>query len=411
MLFEFDAMSTLFIAIVVLLIGRALVNRIGLLRRYSIPEPVVGGMLAAILITVLLFGADVQVAMDLSLQTPLMLAFFATIGLGADLRTLVKGGKTLIMFWALMIGMLVLQNVVGIAAALAMDLHPLIGLLAGSITLMGGHGTGAAYAGRFGEIDNLQGAMELAMACATFGLVLGGVLGGPVAQRLIKRNKLAEEGAGASSHPDVVGVPDETIVDEGAAPASTLTPISFMHNLLLIVACVLGGRWLSEVSQNEYVTLPSFVWTLFIGVVLRNGLFFARIHKVDDHTVALLGGVSLSLFLTMALLALRLWELVSLALPILVILAVQTVIAAIYITYLTFPVMGRNYDAAVISAGHCGLALGATPTAIANMQAITVKYGPSPQAFLIIPIVGAFLIDITNALFLQGFLTLPIFGF
>ncbi|MVW80726.1 sodium/glutamate symporter [Bordetella sp. 02P26C-1] len=411
MLFEFDAMSTLVIAIVVLLIGRALVNRIGFLRRYSIPEPVVGGLLAAVLITVLLFGADVQVAMDLSLQTPLMLAFFATIGLGADLRTLLKGGRSLIVFWALMIGMLVVQNIAGITAAWAMDLHPLVGLLSGSITLLGGHGTGAAYAGRFAEVDNLQGAMELAMACATFGLVLGGVLGGPVAQRLIKRNKLSKETAVAPGVPAAAAEAAEVQPDETASGAKTLTPISFMHSLLLIVACVLCGRWLSNVAQNEYVTLPSFVWTLFTGVVLRNGLSFARLYKVDDNTVALLGGVSLSLFLAMALLALRLWELVSLALPILVVLAIQTVLAAIYITYLTFPVMGRNYDAAVISAGHCGLALGATPTAIANMQAITAKYGPSPQAFLIIPIVGAFLIDITNALFLQGFLTLPIFGY
>jgi len=408
MQFEFDAMTTLVIAIVVLLIGRAVIAKVDFLKRYSIPEPVVGGLLAAFAATALRFGADVQISLDLSLQAPLMLAFFATVGLGADIRTLLKGGRKLVLFWLLLTGMLVLQDVAGLIAAWAMDLHPLVGLLAGSITLMGGHGTGAAYAVRFTEIHNLQGAMELAMACATFGLVLGGLLGGPVTQRLIKRHNLAQP-IGASKKTSGQGGVSEA-ADSGGG-SSSLSPNSFIENLLLIGVCVLAGQWLAEATQNVYVTLPAFVWTLFTGVLIRNGLTLTGWRKVDDGAVSLLGGVSLSLFLSMALISLRLWELVSLAMPILIILAIQTAIAAVYITYLTFRVMGSNYDAAVISAGHCGLALGATPTAIANMQAITAKYGPSPQAFLIIPIVGAFLIDITNALFLQGFLALPIFGF
>lgn len=411
MLFEFDALTTLVIAIVVLLVGRALIAKIGFLRRYSIPEPVVGGLLAAVLATVLRFGADTEISLDLSLQAPLMLAFFATIGLGADVRTLLKGGRKLVLFWLLLTGMLVLQNIAGLAAAWAMDLHPLVGLLAGSITLMGGHGTGAAYAGRFVEIDNLQGAMELAMACATFGLVLGGLLGGPLAQRLIKRHQLAQSEVAVTTQGNIVADESHGAESSASKPGGMLTPSAFIESLLLILFCVLAGRWLSEVTHNAYLTLPAFVWTLFTGVLLRNGLTLTGLRKVDDAAVGLLGGVSLSLFLAMALIALRLWELVSLALPILVILAIQTAVAAVYITVLTYRVMGANYDAAVMAAGHGGLALGATPTAIANMQAITGKYGPSPQAFLIIPIVGAFLIDITNALFLQGFLALPIFGF
>lgn len=411
MLFEFNALTTLVIAIVVLLIGRALIAKVDFLRRYSIPEPVVGGLLAALLMTVLRFGADTQISLDLSLQTPMMLAFFATIGLGADIRTLLKGGRKLVLFWMLLTGMLVLQNVAGLAAAWAMDLHPLVGLLTGSITLLGGHGTGAAYATRFADVDNLQGAMELAMACATFGLVLGGLLGGPVAQRLIKRHQLAPEGGGRTT------LPAQGLCGKAESPAPTskvgalITQSVFIESLLLIIFCVLCGSWLSDVTQNKFLTLPAFVWTLFTGVIVRNGLTLTGWRKVDDDAVALLGAVSLSLFLAMALISLRLWELVSLALPIFAILALQTAIAAVYITFLTYRVMGANYDAAVMAAGHCGLALGATPTAIANMQAITAKYGPSPQAFLIIPIVGAFLIDITNALFLQGFLALPIFGF
>lgn len=407
MLFEFDAFATLVIAIVVLLVGRTLIAKVGFLRRYNIPEPVVGGLIAAVLITALRFGANAEVLMDVSLQTPLMLAFFATVGLGADVRTLLKGGRTLVIFWVLLAGLLVTQNVAGLAAAWAMDMHPLIGLLAGSITMMGGHGTGAAYADRFAEVYNLQGAMELAMACATFGLVLGGLLGGPVAQRLIRRNKLAPApetslAASAAANHDEKGT---------ATTAVRLTAHSFIENLLLITFCVLVGQWVSGLAENDYVMLPTFVWTLFTGVLVRNILTLTGLRKIDDDAVSLLGGVSLSLFLAMALMSLRLWELAALALPILVILGLQTITAAIYITYLTFPVMGKNYDAAVISAGNAGLALGATPTAIANMQAITDRYGPSPQAFLIIPIVGAFLIDITNALFIQGFLALPILGF
>ncbi|GAA5236486.1 sodium/glutamate symporter [Verticiella sediminum] len=406
MQFDLDVMTTLVAAIVVLLVGRALIARVGFLQRYSIPEPVVGGLVAAGLVTALRFGADVQVSFDLALQAPLMLAFFATVGLGADVRTLLKGGRKLLLFWALLAGMLVLQNAAGLAAAWAMDLHPLVGLLTGSITLMGGHGTGAAYAGTFVDVDNLQGAMELAMACATFGLVLGGLLGGPVTQRLIRRHGLTgSAGAGATG---------QAHAGPGPAPASEvsrLSPQAFIEALLLVAFCVVVGSWLSVAMQNDVITLPAFVWTLFTGVLVRNGLTLSGLRQVDDDTVSLIGGVSLSLFLSMALISLRLWELVSLALPILSILAIQTVIAAFYITFLTYRVMGADYDAAVISAGHCGLALGATPTAIANMQAITNRYGPSPTAFLIIPIVGAFLIDITNALFLQGFLTLPMFGF
>ncbi len=404
MLVELNAMTTLLIAIVVLLVGRAVIARVGVLRRYSIPEPVVGGLLAALLVTALRFGVDTQVSMDLSLQSPLMLAFFASVGLGADVRTLMKGGRTLVLFWFLLVGQLVLQNLAGLGVAWAMDLHPLTGMLAGSITMMGGHGTGAAYAGRFQDVYNLQGSMEMAMACATFGLVLGGVLGGPLAQRLIRRDHLEPD----NRHE---GENVQNVQQAEAGSAARLTPASFIENLLLLAFCVVVGQWLSGVTENEYVMLPTFVWSLFTGVVVRNGLTLSGLRKVDDDAVGLLGGVALSLFLAMALMSLQLWELTALALPILIILGVQTTVAAIYITVLTYRVMGKNYDAAVIVAGNAGLALGATPTAIANMQAITNKYGPSPQAFLIIPIVGAFLIDITNALFIQGFLALPIFGF
>jgi len=399
---EIDVVTTLVIAIVVLLIGRVLIARVGFLQHYNIPEPVVGGLIAAAVITTLRLAAGIEITFDMALQTPLMLAFFATIGLGANVRTLMKGGRGLLVFFAAVVVLLVLQNLVGVAAAIGMDMHPLAGLLAGSITMSGGHGTGAAYATRFSEVDNLQGAMEVAMACATFGLVLGGLIGGPVAERLIERHRL-------TGPADTYDAADTGTV--GADERRRLSPESFVETLLLVVACVAVGRYLGTLFKNEYLTLPAFVWVLFTGVIISNTLNLSGLRRIDDDTVALLGTVSLSLFLSMALIALRLWELVSLALPILAILAAQAVLIVLFTMFVTFRVMGSNYDAAVMCAGHCGFGMGATPTAIANMQAVAARYGHSPQAFLIIPIVGAFLIDLVNALVIQGFMSLPQFGF
>ncbi|WP_211103811.1 sodium/glutamate symporter [Skermanella pratensis] len=398
---EIDVVSTLVAAIVVLLVGRMVISKVGFLQRYNIPEPVVGGLLAAFLITGLRIGAGMEISFDMSLQTPLMLAFFATIGLSADVKTLMQGGRAVLVFFAVVVVMLVIQNAVGVAAAISLDMHPLTGLLAGSITMSGGHGTGAAYATRFGEDYNLQGAMEVAMACATFGLVLGGLIGGPIAQRLISRNNLK-----ARADAEHEGAPGELGGDE----VRSLSPESFLETLFLVVICVVVGTYLGQVLKNEYLTLPAFVWTLFTGVVIRNSLGLSGLRQVDGATIDLLGTVSLSLFLAMALIALRLWELVSLALPILAILAAQSVTIAVYVYFVTFRIMGSNYDAAVMSAGHCGFGMGATPTAIANMQAVAGRYGHSPQAFLIIPIVGAFLIDLANALVIQGFMSLPQLG-
>lgn len=401
MTLDIAAIPTLAIAIIVLMLGRFLIRHVRIFERYTLPEPVVGGLLAALLITCLKFGAGTEIAFDLSLQTPFMLAFFASVGLSADVRTLLQGGRSVVLFLIAVTGTLVLQNAIGMATAMSMDLHPLTGLLAGSITMTGGHGTGAAYAARFSSVDNLHGALEMAMACATFGLVLGGIVGGPVAQRLITRHGLKAEAAG--SEPAQPGQED--------VPAPALTEHHMLETMLLIALCIVVGTYLAPRVGSDSFALPAFVWTLFTGVILRNALTLSGIWRVDDHAVGLLGNVALSLFLAMALMSLRLWELVSLALPILAILSLQTVAIVLYAYFITFRLMGRNYDAAVMAAGHCGIGLGATPTAIANMQAVTSRHGPSPQAFLIIPVVGAFLIDIVNALTIQAFISLPVLGF
>jgi glutamate:Na+ symporter, ESS family len=402
---DVNVVLTLVVAIVVLLVGRLIVANVALLNRYSIPDPVVGGLIAAVVITVLRFGAGVQIAFDMSLQSTLLLAFFSTIGLSADVRMLLKGGTRLLVLLAVVTLFLVLQNALGVAAAIGLDMNPLFGLLAGSVTMSGGHGTGAAYGKLFGEVNNLQGAMEVAMAAATFGLVMGGIVGGPVAERLINRHGL--RGDAASGPVAEHSAPGEL----GPQERRPLSPESFFETVALILFCVGVGSLIAGWVKIPWFTLPTFVWCLLTGIVVCNVFSLTKAYRIDTATLELLGTVCLSLFLAMALMALKLWELVGLALPIIAILAVQTILIALYATYVTFPAMGGNYDAAVIAAGHCGFGLGATPTAIANMQAVTGRHGHSTLAFLLVPIIGAFLIDITNALVIQGYLALPQLGF
>lgn len=398
---QLDFYSTLVAASLVLLLGRWLVARIGFLRVYSIPEPVAGGLLVAALLLALRVLADVEVRFDTSLQTPLMLAFFATIGLNADFASLKRGGRVLGIFLLVVTALLVVQNAMGIALAKALGLDPLMGLLAGSITLSGGHGTGAAWGAVFSEKYGVASASELAIASATFGLVLGGLIGGPVARLLIKRVQVPGVEHSQPRRPKGFERPDQERM---------ITSFSFIETLALLAISLQVGTCLSGVIQGTAFELPTFVCVLFVGVVLRNGLSALGWHQVFEREVSLLGNVSLSLFLAIALMSLKLWDLAALALPIVILLAAQALLMALFAIFVTFRVMGSNYDAAVLAAGHCGFGLGATPTAIANMQAVTQRFGPSQIAFLVVPMVGAFFIDITNAVVIKLFLALPFLG-
>ena len=396
---QLDLLFTILAAMVVLFAGRALIARSALLQRFSIPPPVVGGVLVAILLALLDGFGHVRVSFEMSLRDNLLLMFFTTVGLSADARMLAKGGPKLAIFLIVCAVFIVVQNVVGMAAAMAMDLHPIVGLLGGSITLTGGHGTGAAYGARFGETMNVAGTMELTMACATAGLVLGGVLGGPLAQYLVTRYGLSP----APTTTEHVG----GAVEE----ADAITTQSVLNTLFAILFSLAAGKYLAGVVQGTGVILPDFLFCLLIGVAIRNFANFIPRFSVSNATVDLLGGVSLSLFLVMALMGMRLIDLASLAGPLLVILVLQTVAMALYAVFVTFRVMGRDYDAAILAAGHVGFALSSTAAALAIMKTITERKGPSPLAFVIVPMVGAFFIDIANALVIQGYLALPIFGF
>ncbi len=398
---QLDFYGTLLAASLVLLMGRSLVNRISFLRTYNIPKPVAGGLLVALLQLVIYLTTGQSIQFDPSLQTPLMLAFFATIGLNADFASLRQGGRAVALFLLVVTGLLLMQNTLGITLASLLGLDPRMGLLAGSITLSGGHGTGAAWSATFAEKYGLHSAAELAIACATFGLILGGLIGGPVARKLVKRVTVPGEEQNGQGSPLGFELPERE---------RPITAFSLIETLALISVSLMAGTQLAALLKGSVFELPTFVCVLFVGVLLRNLLGFLRWHEVGEREVSLLGNVSLSLFLAIALMSLKLWQLASLALPMVVLLAAQTLAMALYAYFVTFRVMGRNYDAAVLAAGHCGFGLGATPTAIANMQAITQRFGPSHLSFLVVPMVGAFFIDILNAVIIKLFLALPMLG-
>lgn len=399
--FSFDFYFTLVCMVFVLLLGRYIISKTKILQDYNIPEPVVGGILVALLILCIYQFFHIECKFDTSLKDPLMLAFFSSIGLSADFASLKKGGRMLVIFLLVVTCLLFLQNFIGVGVSYIMGQSPLLGMLGGSITMSGGHGTGAAWADIFKASPyNFGAATEVALACATFGLVMGGLVGGPTARYLIKKYNLKIPG---KEHND-----DNPHGFETPTKERLITPISFVESLALIALCLLIGTLLNDLSKNIFpgFNLPTFVYCLFVGVVLRNGLSMLNIHQVFDREVSVLGNVSLSLFLAFAMMTLNLWELWALALPMIVILSAQGLCMVLFAIFVTFRFCGRDYDAAVLAAGHCGFGLGATPTAMVNMQTVTSHYGPSHMAFIIVPLVGAFFIDLINAIVIQSMLQL-----
>lgn len=401
MTIELGLVETGAAALAILFLGYLLNWAIPFLRNNNIPEPVVGGLTFALLSSVLFSLFDVSITFDMTLKTPLMLIFFTTVGLGASVKLLAKGGPKVLLFLGVASIYLLLQNSLGVGLAYLTDMHPLLGLLAGSITLSGGHGTGATYADIFTNVHNLQGTMELAMACATFGLVLGGIIGGPVTKRLVQKYKLKPE-------EEYIPETEDSAVTFDPEDRDRVTPRRMMETMLIITVCMALGNVIYNYFMGIGVTVPSFICALFLGMAVTNIADFTGIYKVQKETVDLWGTIALSVFLAMALMSLRLWELLNLAGPMLFILLMQTTLMAFFAYFITFRLMGKNYDAAIMAGGHCGFGMGATPTAVANMEALVSRYGPSPQAFLVVPMVGAFFIDITNALIIQLFFALPI---
>ena len=388
---QLSAAATLACAALVLIVGRSLTARIAFLAKYSIPKPVTGGILAALLVLVMR-QSGFEVRFDTALQPGLMLAFFATIGLGADLKLVARGGRALVLFILCVAAVLVLQDAVGVGLAYVLGVDLRVGILAGSVAMSGGHGTSAAWGAQF-EAAGLAGASGIALAAATFGLIAGGLVGGPVGRRLAER--AIAKGVGP-----IAAAPRR---GDGAEAAGGFSADRLVVTIFLIALSIAAGPVLAQWTRNPAISLPDFVWVLFVGAVLRNALAALKWHEVDSTALDFTAVVSLSLFLAMALMGLRLWEVAGLAGPMIIIIVAQIALVAVFTSVVTFRVMGGNYDAAVLCAGQCGFGLGATPTAIANMQAITDRFGPSPQAFLLVPIVGAFMIDIANAVIISAF--------
>ncbi|RKW44430.1 MAG: sodium/glutamate symporter [Lautropia sp.] len=400
-----DPYYTLIVATLVLLVGRLMVDRIKFLQDFNIPEPVAGGLLAAVIIYILHVSTGVSFAFDKGLQDSFMLIFFSSIGLSADFSRLKAGGVGLVLFLLVVSAFIVVQNVVGVGLAGALGLDPIIGLVTGSITLTGGHGTAGAWGKVLEEQHHIVGATDLGMASATFGLVLGGLIGGPVARKLVNKMGMKPSAKAAQAHDTADTAIDD--VFEHAHQRRLITANAAVETMALFAACLAFSALMTTPEVKSFLpswfTLPQFVWALLFGVLLRNFLTSAFKVNMFDRAIDVFGNASLSIFLGIALLNLKLWQLLDLALPMLIILAVQTAIMALYAYFATYRFMGKDYDAAVLAAGHCGFGLGATPTAVANMQSVTERFGPSHKAFLIVPMVGAFFIDFVNAFILTGF--------
>jgi len=390
---------TVTLGIIVLFIGKRLNNAIPVLREFSIPEPVTGGLLFSILFALIYFISGVGVEFELTARNVLLVYFFTTIGINASFKDLITGGKPLVILLAITIGYMFLQNLTGITVAGLFGQNSTVGLLGGTISLIGGHGTAIAWAPRFVEEYGVANAMEIGVACATFGLILASSMGGPIAKFLISRYKLQPE----KVEP----------LDVGVSTKKHKLGIDYMDLLDAVLAihiCIIIGLILNDGLAELGFKLPDFVTCLFAGILITNlrPKKFPRITGTDWPTrtpaMALVADISLGTFLAMSLMSMQLWTLIDLAGPIFAILAAQVVVAVLVILFAVFPAMGRNYNAAVISAGFAGYSMGATPTAMANMSAVTQRYGASHMAFIIVPLVGAFFIDLVNALMIQFFL-------
>jgi len=387
------AVPSLLAACLVLMVGDLLAKRVPLLARFSIPAPIVGGVLFALgAVLVGRLGGGGAVTFDSSAKSTFLLLFFASVGLTADLALLRKGSRRLLRFLAALFPFLVAQNALGLLMAFVLGLHPVLGLVAGSITLVGGHGTGAAYAERFAQDFGLLNVMGLTMTSATLGLVIGGVVGGPVAERLMRRFGLKGTAAGDDAGDVVVG-PQRT----------PITTSSFIGALAAGLAAVVAGQAIATALEGAPITVPSFLWCLLAGLVLRNGgaALGLRLH---DASADLLGSACLSLFLVWTMMTLDLVGVATVAGPLVLILAAQTVLVVAWSRFVVFRLAGRDYEAVVTSAAFCGFAMGATATAIANMQALTRRHGSAPESAVVVPLVGAFFVDLMNLAVLTFFL-------
>ncbi len=402
---KLNLVHSLAFAGIVLFLGYGIRRLIPILGRYNIPAPVIGGLLVSIVITIARQNQVTLVEFDNTLQSPLMIAFFTSIGFGASLSLLRVGGPQVLFFFAIATVFAVVQNIVGILVALPMGVNPLLGVLAGSVTLTGGPATGLAFAPQF-QAAGVEGAAAIAVTAAMVGIVAGGVIGAPLATRIIERHNLRGRATGPTVLPETALQVGEERVPEppsGAPKGEDEEAYVLMKNIAAILIAMWVGSWLSTWFTSLGITLPAYIGAMLIASVIRNVDDVTGVIKLSQRTIDDVGTVALSFFIVFALMTLRLWEIAALAVPLIAILTAQILMISLTIS-LIFRLMGRDYDAAVMGGGFVGFMLGTTANAMANMRALVEKYGPSPRAFLVVPMVGAFFIDFTNALIVTAFL-------
>lgn len=378
---EINQITTVFLAVALFALGGFLINKIGFLKRFCIPAPVVGGLLFAALATILKTTGTLEISLDTSLQSLFMITFFTTIGLGASFKLVKLGGKLLIIYWLACGFLALMQNVIGVSLASLMGIHPLIGMMAGAVSMEGGHGAAAAF-GQTLEDLGISSAMTIGAAAATCGLVAGGLIGGPIVKYLVGKYNLT---------------PDEQEADEieYENKHEQITSDSFFTQVLLITFCMAVGTYVGTLfSEATGFVLPGYVGAMFVAVLVRNIMDKFKPEAINMKSISLIGDVTLGVFLSMALMSIKLWEIADLALPLFIIVFAQVFFIVVFSTFVLFKLLGKNYDAAVMVAGFAGHGLGATPNAMANMSAVVQRFGPSKKAFLVVPIVGAFLIDV-----------------
>ena len=417
---ELDMIQTAGIGALALIVGMVLTRRVSFLQKFCVPSPVSGGIIFSLLTLALYAWFDIEVSFDGTLKDVFMLAFFTSVGFQSDLKVLKQGGRLLIVMLSLLVIIIALQNLMPIGVTWFMDVDPLIGMASGSISMTGGHGTAGGFASVL-EGMGLHGAGTIGMAAATFGLIAGSMIGGPLAERII-RTKLTHEQVQQQDEeidPAMAGIESDEASPTGRTKRISTNEQEFQqyakasYFIMLIMG---GGTWLSWLLAKTGVTFPTYFGALILAAIVRNTIGFVSYKEdgkwekgeklLDMERIISVGNICLSMFLGMAMISLKLWELQSLALPLIVILVLQVLMMGLFAYFVAFPLLGRDYDAAVLCAGMCGFGLGATPNAMANMSAVCYKYRYTVKPFLIVPIIGAMFADLINTGIITFFLNI-----
>lgn len=384
---QLDIAMTVAVAAVVLAVGQFVKKKLPVLDRFFIPSAVVGGLLFSIFALIGFQQHLFEISFNNDIKTFFLLIFFTTIGFSASFGMLKKGGVGVALLLICALIVVVLQNSIGVGLATLLGIHPLLGLAAGSLSLTGGHGTSAAF-GPLLEQLGAVGALPAAIASSTWGLVFGSLIGGPVGLRLLKKHRLVSNSVNSAQNET------ETVSMSGANEKSNSD--QSIETVLIIAICIGLGTLAINCANSFGIVLPAYLGPMLVAAIARNAMEFMKM-KLPSTQFETAGNIALALFLVMALMSMKLWELAAIAGPLVIILIVQTVVLAAFAYFVTFRVMGSDYDAVILSAGHCGFGLGATPNAMANMEALTARTGPSIKAFFVLPLVGSLFIDFFNA--------------